>query len=195
LSSKKLSFRKLSWICAINGKAENYKKISMITEGQTIFLISIFAGIAVGTVGTFLVLYRKQSRQVTEALIASRNLTEALDAQLVALSTRCGQLEDERDRALEAEKKQRGLAELHIEKNTQFDQQARKAWQIHQEYGLRAGNAQAWLFRELENAVRLINSYRVKENLKPVEVNPQLVSFISEIKREQENNVEMYAPK
>lgn len=167
----------------------------MITEGQTIFLISIFAGIAVGTVGTFLVLYRKQSRQVTEALIASRNLTEALDAQLVALSTRCGQLEDERDRALEAEKKQRGLAELHIEKNTQFDQQARKAWQIHQEYGLRAGNAQAWLFRELENAVRLINSYRVKENLKPVEVNPQLVSFISEIKREQENNVEMYAPK
>lgn len=169
---------------------------------QMFFLTLLLVGALIGAISTYLFLRWKYSKQVSEALVASRSLTEVMDAQVQALSTRCGQLEDERDRAIygenkarEEEQKQRKLAELHISKNAQFDEQARKAWQVHQEYGLRAGNAQAWLFRELENAVRLINKYRAKENLKPVEVNPQLVGFLSEIKREQENNVEMYAPK
>lgn len=169
---------------------------------QVFFIVSLFVGTLIGSLVAYLFLQRKYSRQVSEALAASRSLTEVMDAQVQALSTKCGQLKDELDRAIDMEKKareeeqkQRKLAGLHIEKNAQFEEQARKAWQVHQDYGLRAGNAQAWLFRELENAVRLINVYRTKENLKPVEVNPQLVGFLSDIKREQENNVEMYAPK
>lgn len=169
---------------------------------QIFFLVSLSVGMLIGSLGTYLVLQRKYSKQVSEALTASRSLTEVMDAQVQALSTRCGQLEDERDRAIESEQKareeeqkQRKLAELHLSKNTQFDEQARKAWQVHQDYGLRAGNAQAWLFRELENAVKVINQYRSKENKKMVEVNPQLVSFLSEVRREHESNLEMYAPK
>lgn len=161
-------------------------KIEMNSD-QMLFFFSTLVGVAIGVVGTLL-FFRHKSGQVVEALEASRKLTEALDTQISAMATRCGELEDQLVQSRAEEKKQRGLAELHLSKNAQFDEQTRRVWQIHRDYGLRAGNAQAWLFRELENAVRMINKYRAKENLNPIEVNPKLVNFLSEIKREPEEN-------
>lgn len=146
-----------------------------------LFSVGLVAlGAAGGGAGTYL-FFRKG---VTGALDASRKLVEALDLQIAAMSTRCGELEDQLAQSRAEEKKQRGLAELHLSKNAQFDEQTKRVWQLHRDFGLRAGHAQAWLFRELENAVRIINKYRAKESLSPVEVNPKLVSFLSEVRRE-----------
>lgn len=165
-----------------------------MNSDQLVFLFSVVVGVAIGVIGTLL-FFRHKSGQVVEALEASRKLTEALDTQISAMSTRCGELEDQLAQCRAEEKKQRGFAELHMSKNAQFDEQARSVWKIYREYALHAGNAQAWLFRELENAVRMVNKHRVKENLKPIEVNPKLVSFLSEIKRELPEEITLDAPK
>lgn len=155
-----------------------------MTDGQNLFLLANLSGIAIGSIATYFLTKKKYSKLGFEALDASRNLTQALDDQIAALSTKCGELEDLLTRSREEEKKQRRLAELHISKNSQFDEQARTTWQMHQDFAIRAGHAQAWLFRELENAVRLINKLRSEKNLPAIEVNPKLVELVSEMKRE-----------
>lgn len=117
-------------------------------------------------------------------LLASQSLTDALDLQLASMATQCGELQDKLTSALADAEKQRGLAKLHMDSNEMFDKQSQDAWKRLKEYGLRAGNAQAWLFRELENAVRLINKYKSEKGEKLVEVNPQLISMLAEVKRE-----------
>lgn len=145
---------------------------------------SILLSTSVSVIVTYYWCKRQHRQQSLDLLKASHELTEALEMQLTHMSTKCGELEDRLAQATEDAKKQRGLADLHISKNEQFDKQARDAWQRLREYGLRAGNAQAWLFRELENAVRLVNKYKSEKGEKLVEVNPQLVSMIADMKRE-----------
>lgn len=165
-----------------------------MNSDQIVFLFSAIVGVAIGVVGTLL-FFRHKSGLAVGALEASRKLTEALDLQIATMATRCGELEDQLAQCRAEEKKQRGFAELHMSKNAQFDEQTRRVWQIHRDYALRAGNAQAWLFRELENAVRMINKHRAKDKLKPIEVNPKLVNFLSEIKRELPEEITFDEPK
>lgn len=155
-----------------------------MTDGQNFFLLANLSGIAIGSIATYFLTKKKYSKLGFEALDASRTLTQALDHQIEVLSTKCGELEDLLTRSREEEKKQRRLAELHISKNSQFDEQARTTWKMHQDFAIRAGHAQAWLFRELENAVLLINKLRSEKNLPAIEVNPKLVELVSEMKRE-----------
>jgi hypothetical protein len=71
---------------------------------------------------------------------------------------------------------------VHIDNNEAFDKKAAEAWSLYQESSIQAGNAQAMLLRELELAVSKLNQYRIKEKLKPVEVNPQLREMVSDFK-------------
>ena len=144
----------------------------------------IVAGAVFGSLSTHLYSRGLHRRETAKLLASSFALTNELDSQLSTMSNQCAELGDQLARAKEEAIKYKGLADLHISKNAQFEAQARDAWQRLTEYGLRAGNAQAWLFRELENAVRIVNKYKQEKGEKPVEVNPQLVAMLSDIKRD-----------
>jgi len=75
------------------------------------------------------------------------------------------------------------LARTHMEKNEMFEQQAKDAWARYHAAGLMAGNAQAWLLRELEGAVVELNRYRQKASEPPIEVDPKLAPMVAEFKR------------
>lgn len=156
------------------------------------FLLLI--GCISGSLVTWLTFRELHKTRDSKLVIASQELVTLLNSQLEEMSNLCASLTDERDQARREAEKQRGWAELHISKNSAFDAQARKAWEVYKEHGLAAGNAQAWLFRELENAVRMINRYRAKNGEPEITVNPKLVEMLSEIKRDIDSNVEKYAP-
>jgi ferric-dicitrate binding protein FerR (iron transport regulator) len=100
-------------------------------------------------------------------------------------------LKEQRDQALEANarllkevEKERGLSTLHISKNEEFEAQSKKAWEMYRSAGLAASNAQAWLMRELERTVLLLNKYRSEKGEQPIQVNDKLKELVANFKRE-----------
>lgn len=100
-------------------------------------------------------------------------------------------LKEQRDQALEANvrllkeiEKERGLSTLHISKNEEFEAQSKKAWEMYRSAGLAASNAQAWLMRELERTVLLLNKYRSEKGEQPIQVNDKLKELVANFKRD-----------
>lgn len=83
----------------------------------------------------------------------------------------------------EKERYQR-LAETHIRLNETFEQQSKDAWNRYRVAGLAAGNAQAWLLRELNRVVRKLNQLEKEKQLLPTNIDANLAPLIEEFKQE-----------
>jgi hypothetical protein len=79
------------------------------------------------------------------------------------------------------------LADTHIAKNADFEQQSKNAWEMYRQAGLQAGHAQVWLMRELERSIALVNKYRLANGEEPLKVNDKLVEMLQQFKAEHAN--------
>jgi hypothetical protein len=71
-----------------------------------------------------------------------------------------------------------------LEANESFERSREDIWKIYRQSSIGAGNAQAWLFRELQNAYFKINQYRKKDGLAEVPVPADLESAVIAFRNE-----------
>lgn len=94
------------------------------------------------------------------------------------------EMKEKLQRAEERSKKAAQEAKTHREMNEEFERQRQQAWTRYHAAGIAAGNAQAMLLRQLEEAVRQLNVYRKADGKEPIEVNTALKGVVDEFKRE-----------
>lgn len=59
--------------------------------------------------------------------------------------------------------------EANMSANRAFETSRDQVWDMYRRASLAGGNAQAWLFRELNSTIQQLNAYRAKDNQPPVE--------------------------
>jgi len=136
-----------------------------------------------GLLGSFLLgrlLGQKKEQERLGPLLEQQQFTNEDSLLLLA------KMKGERERIVRSEK-------THREMNEQFEAQRQEAWRRYHAAGSAAGNAQAMLLRQLEEAVRQLNQYRQKDGKKPIQVNPSLKGVVEEFKRDHVNTSEVSA--
>ena len=123
-------------------------------------------------------------KSVDSATSMFQSLKEQRDLALEANARLLKEVEKERGLLLKEIEKERGLSTLHISKNEEFEAQSKKAWEMYRSAGLAASNAQAWLMRELERTVLLLNKYRSEKGEQPIQVNDKLKELVANFKRD-----------
>lgn len=108
----------------------------------------------------------------------SNILTETLDQKKLEL--------DQKDTQIEALARK---LEASLSANKAFQDSRDQIWEMYRRSSLGAGNAQAWLFRELGNAMAEVNKHRAKNGEAPIQTPPGLEDVLKEFREEHyENN-------
>lgn len=94
------------------------------------------------------------------------------------------EINEKLQRAEERSEKSAKEAKIHREMNEEFERERQQAWARYHAAAIAAGNAQAMLLRQLEEAVRQLNVYRKADDKEPIEVNTTLKGVVAEFKRE-----------
>lgn len=68
--------------------------------------------------------------------------------------------------------------------NENFQASREEAWALYRRSAITAGNAQAWLFRELQNSYGLLNRYRQEKGEAPLQVPADLESAIVQFRKD-----------
>ena len=75
-------------------------------------------------------------------------------------------------------------AEAALSANMAFQTSRDQVWDMYRKGSLASGAAQAWLFRELNNAIRTINQYRTEKGESPIAAPSGLEEVITDFKDE-----------
>jgi hypothetical protein len=74
--------------------------------------------------------------------------------------------------------------EAALNANEDFQRSRDEAWSLYRRSSIAAGNAQSWLFRELQNSYFLINKYRQVAGESPIQVPADLESAVIRFRQE-----------
>ena len=74
--------------------------------------------------------------------------------------------------------------EAALNANEDFQRSRDAAWSLYRRSSIAAGNAQGWLFRELQNSYFLLNKYRQASGEPPIQVPADLESAVIRFRQE-----------
>lgn len=88
-------------------------------------------------------------------------------------------LEEDNEKLLEQLRLMTIKAESAMSSNADFQSSRDQAWDLYRRSSLGAGNAQAWLFRELQKTMGVLNQYRLKSGESPLKVPADLEDAVA----------------
>lgn len=131
--------------------------------------------------------YRKMKVYADTGWTRLSQLQESLDQAAEDLSKYKERYLQEQDSLVQvrsARDKYKEMYLLHFEQNRSFEQQRTAIWELYRLSGLQAGNAQALLFGELQQAMMALNAYREKAGLQPVQLRSELKQIVEEFSKQ-----------